>query len=244
MENVQQIVSLIAHRGASAYAPENTMAAFNRAIQLGAHAIEFDVAMNEAGDLFVFHDEDLSRIANVRGRLHDATTTHLDNVDVGSWFSETYQNEKLPRLQNILQWVAEHNIQANIELKPHLSNKELFVTHFLSCLNQYWMREQSLLLISSFDFDVLNLIRQLSPELPIGLLFSKWNKHWADMAKEIGAYSIHLPERAVTKKRLKEIKAEGYKICIFTVNSRKWALRYFAWGADSVFTDYPDLMEV
>lgn len=242
MAKFEYLEPVIAHRGASAYTPENTLAAFQHALNLGGRAIEFDIMMNHEGDLFVFHDDKLDRTTNAKGLFVDASSSFLSELDTGIWFSPRHKGEKILTLDAMIAWLNQNQMKANMEIKPSNGNEEALTAQFLGCLSQKWTKGKPLPLVSSFNHDVLRLCERLSPELPLGILYSKWDKHWEALASETRAYSIHLSERLVTKKRLKQIKEAGYKICIYTVNSKQWARRYFAWGADSVFTDYPDLM--
>src|SRR3990167_5946440 len=110
---MKKIEPLIAHRGASAYAPENTLVAFDEARLLGARCIEFDVMMCKDGELFVFHDDKLTRTSNGKGDFHDATSEYILRLDAGSWFSPRFVGEKIPSFSEVLQWLIRHRLQAN-----------------------------------------------------------------------------------------------------------------------------------
>ncbi len=234
---------LIAHRGASPYAPENTIVAFNKAFELGARAIEFDVMMSADGGLFVFHDETLSRTTNGVGTFSEAQSTYIKTLDAGSWFSERFQGEQVPSLAEALAWCASHRVQANIEIKPHEGEAETITAAFLACLNRYWSAHMPLPLVSSFDRNVLRMCARLSPELPLGVLFLQWQKNWEEIAEEVRAGFVHMSQYGMTQKRIHAIKNAGYQVLLYTVNSKVCAERYLAWGADSLVSDYPDLLE-
>ncbi len=236
------IEPLIAHRGASPYAPENTIAAFDKARELGARAIEFDVMMSADGELFVFHDETLTRTTDGKGKFDTVSSEYITSLDAGSWFSERFRGEKVPRLSDVLLWFADSHLQANIELKPSPESAEAITMAFLACCDRYWPSTLPPPLVSCFNKDVLQLCAKLSPELPLGILLNKWEKNWLDTAKSVQAFSVHLNKYLLTRKRVKSIQESGYKACVYTVNSRDRASRYFARGADSVLSDYPDLM--
>lgn len=93
---------IIAHRGASKQAPENTMSAFQRALELGADGIELDVHMSADGYLVVIHDETADRTSNSNGLIKDKTLSELKSLDFGSWFSEDFKDEKIPELEEVL----------------------------------------------------------------------------------------------------------------------------------------------
>lgn len=240
---VTKIAAFIAHRGATAYTPENTFAAFDRAKALGARALEFDVMCTADGELFVFHDETLERTTNGQGRVIEASGQYLATLDAGSWFAKRFASEKIPRLPEVLQWLVAHNIQANIELKPAPGMAASLAKAFVACLKAYWPAGAPLLWVSSFDVDALRVCAKLSPKLPIAVLFHKWDKSGLQLAKELKAMAIHLNQYAVKPYRVALIKNAGYKLCIYTVNMKKQAKIYFDLGADALITDYPDLMD-
>lgn len=235
---------LIAHRGASPYAPENTLAAFDKARALGSRAIEFDVMMSSDGELFIFHDETLKRTTNAKGIFTETPREKIVSLDAGRWFSERFLGEKIPTLFETLRWCVAHGMQANIELKPAPGTAEAMTEAFLTCFHQCWPKSIAMPIVSCFDINVLALCAERAPDIPLGVLFNQWQKNWMQTAQKLRAFSVHLDKLIVTKKRIQSIKERGYKACIYTVNSRKWAQQYFKWGADSILTDYPDLMNV
>lgn len=234
---------LIAHRGAAPYAPENTFAAFEKARELGARSIEFDVMMSADGELFVFHDTTFKRTSNGRGQFGDSSSDYIATLDAGSWFSQRFHEEKIPTLKEALRWFARHSMHANIELKPLPGRTDDTTTAVLSCINQCWSDDAPPPLVSSFDEQALLLCSRLSPELPLGLLLLGWKKDWLSKLQHVNGVSVHLPKHVVNQERIQAIKDEGYAVCIYTVNSKKWARRFWEWGADAIISDYPDLMD-
>ncbi|AXF55531.1 glycerophosphodiester phosphodiesterase family protein [Salicibibacter kimchii] len=106
----------IAHRGYSREAPENTFAAFRRAIEKGASGIELDVHVSKDGELVVMHDDDVSRTTNGKGLVRDMTASELKRLDAGSWFGEPYRGEEVPFLEEVLHFVPPE-VLINIEIK-------------------------------------------------------------------------------------------------------------------------------
>lgn len=233
---------IIGHRGASAYAPENTMASFNKALSLGCRFIEFDVMLSEDGVPFVFHDETLKRTTNGRGEfgLTDAKT--LASLDAGSWFSRRFSYAKIPTLQTVLEWLLASNVHANLEIKPYPGATEQTTVTVLSYLNRYWPHDRPQPLISSFDESALTLCRSLSPELPIGLLLDKWTDDWLIKAQKLACYSVHCNARILTAARVEAIQSAGFLVFAYTVNRKRLARKLFKWGVNAVFSDYPDLL--
>ncbi len=233
---------IIGHRGASAYAPENTMASFNKAHALGCRWIEFDVMCSADGVPFVIHDDVLNRTTNGRGLVGLMSAQDLDSLDAGRWFSSRFQNEHIPRLQEVLQWACTWDMNVNIEIKPCGDTAQDTTQAVIQVINDFWPVDKSWPLLSSFNWDVLVMCRALAPEIPRGYLLHHWNKQWLSGAQELDCYSIHLNRRILTQKRVEQIKKEGYVVCSYTVNSPRLAHKLFGWGVDAVFSDYPDLL--
>lgn len=234
--------NIIAHRGASAYAPENTISAFNKAAELGANWVEFDVMLSDDGEPFVFHDERLNRTTNGKGVFAHTTSDKIKTLDAGAWFSRQFQGEEVPALKTVLDWLIQENIQANIEIKPSPGKAEETTMAVLATLNGVWPSHKPLPLLSSFEYDALRLCRNISPEAQLGLLIDKWDDNWLKLAKQIDCYSVHLNKRVLTQKRVEEIKRHGYKVFAYTVNRKRQAKKLLGWGVDAIFSDYPDLL--
>ncbi|KTD21659.1 glycerophosphoryl diester phosphodiesterase [Legionella londiniensis] len=233
---------IIAHRGASAYAPENTRAAFERARQMGSRFIEFDVMQSADGELFVFHDDELNRTTNARGAFHLASSETLRGLDAGSWFGRRFRGERIPAFTEVLRWLNEHDMAANIEIKPHPDNVEEITTAVLAEVHSYWPESKKMPLVSSFETRVLRLCRSIAPEMPLGFLMHEWQDNWSKTAKELDCCSIHANKHILSKSRIAEIKQYDYKLYAYTVNSRRQAKKLIAEGVDAVFSDYPDLL--
>lgn len=233
---------IIGHRGASAYAPENTLASFEKARSLGCKTIEFDVMCSADGEAFVFHDDNVKRTTNGTGELGKLDAAYLAGLDAGSWFSKRFKGEAIPRFKQVLQWLAQSDMQANIEIKPYPGATEKTTVAVLSQVHQFWPHDKDLPLISSFDFEALSLCRSIAPEMPLGLLLHTWDAQWLKKAKQIDCYSVHLNQKILSADRVKEVKDEAYIVLAYTVNRRRLANKLFSWGVDAVFSDYPDLL--
>lgn len=233
---------LIGHRGAAGYAPENTIASFNKAYTLGSRFIEFDVMLSADNEVFVFHDDSLRRTTNGRGKLTQLTAEYIRSLDAGKWFARSFKDEKIPTLSEAIEWLNQNDVQANIEIKPARGFEEKTTIAVLMDLNRHWSQDKALPLISSFNLDVLKLCHSLSPEMPRALLLNKWHKNWLTLAQEIDCVSVHIDRRDVTQARINEIKQNGYLVGVYTVNRQRTAIKLFEWGVDALFSDYPDLL--
>lgn len=236
------IDKIIGHRGASAYAPENTLAAFDRALALGCKWIEFDVMCSADGQPYVFHDDNLKRTTNGSGELGLVEAAYLDTLDAGSWFSKQYQGEPLPHFKSVLEWLSFSDMQANIEIKPYPGATEKTTIAVLSHIHRFWPQHKPLPLVSSFDFEALSLCQSIAPEMPLGLLLHEWDPKWLQKAQQLGCFSVHFNRKILSADRVKEVKEQGYVVCAYTVNRKRLANKLFAWGVDAMFSDYPDLL--
>lgn len=236
---------VIGHRGAAAYAPENTLESFQRALDLGCRFVEFDVMLSVDGEAFIFHDDQLRRTTNGHGDVGLVTAAYLKTLDAGSWFSSQFRGAKIPTLQDALIWLDKHDMQANIEIKPyHHTRMEQTTLAVLEGIQNYWPEHKALPLVSSFDYDALLLCYERQPEIPLGILFREWQDKWFGLAQKINCVSIHLSRRIATEARIKAIKQCGYRVYIYTVNHQSLAHKLFQWGVDAVYSDHPDLLGV
>ncbi|KTD57410.1 glycerophosphodiester phosphodiesterase [Legionella shakespearei] len=233
---------VIGHRGASAYAPENTLAAFDKAFSLGCRVIEFDVMCTADGEPFIIHDDSLKRTTNGKGEVGQVDAAYLQSLDAGSWFSRQFKGEKIPHFKEALKWLSFSDMQANIEIKPYPGTVEQTTVAVLSHIHRYWPQGKELPLVSSFELEALLLCRSIAPEMPLGLLLHEWDNNWLQKAKQLECYSVHFNRKILTAERVKEVKAQGYFVCSYTVNRKRLANKLLSWGVDAVFSDYPDLL--
>ncbi|STX51795.1 glycerophosphodiester phosphodiesterase, cytosolic [Legionella busanensis] len=233
---------VIGHRGASAYAPENTFAAFKQALVLGCNCIEFDVMLSADAEPFVFHDELLDRTTNGKGGVGLVNATYLESLDAGIWFSQSFAGEKIPHFRDILLWLIENKVNANIEIKPYPGTSEQTTEVVLDYLNRLWPKDKKLPLISSFDLTVLMLCQSQAPYMPLGLLLDAWEDFWLEKAQALNCFSVHINELALNIHRVQEIKKHGYQLYVYTVNNKDRAKELLSWGVDAIFSDYPDLL--
>ncbi|MDI1352893.1 MAG: glycerophosphodiester phosphodiesterase [bacterium] len=233
---------VIGHRGACAYAPENTLASFDKALAMGCRLIEFDVMCSADGEPFIFHDDTLKRTTDGSGDLGLVASSYIDTLDAGSWFSKKFKGEKIPHFKEVLKWLSFSNMQANVEIKPYPGTVEQTTTKVLSHIHRYWPGDKALPLVSSFEWEALLLCRSIAPEMPLGLLLHEWDNDWLQKAKQLACYSVHFNRKILTAERVKAVKDQGFVVCAYTVNRKRLANKLFSWGVDAIFSDYPDLL--
>lgn len=230
---------VIAHRGASAYAPENTLAAFALAADLGIKWVEFDVMQAACGEPIIFHDEQLDRTSNGTGDVDQYNYAYLQSLDAGSWFHPRFAGEKIPSLQQVMQLLKQLGLSANIELKPLAGQDASLVERVLQDMAQHAFTHETIL-YSSFSINTLRLLRKHAPAALLGLLLHEWLPDWQKIADELDCVSIHVNEEIMTEESAQKIKAMGKLLLCYTVNDPSRANTLFNWGVDAVFSDTPD----
>jgi glycerophosphoryl diester phosphodiesterase len=231
---------VIAHRGASAYAPENTMSAFTRAIQLGINWIEFDVMLAACSTPIVFHDETLERTTNGVGNVGDYPYAYLRTLDAGTWFSPAYSCERIPSLDQVAQFLYHSNIFANVEIKPLPGQDVATVINAVKVFEPYFPELKERALFSSFSLDSLKTLREQMPDCMLGLLIHEWNLDWEAIVLSLNCTSVHIYEDILTQDTANKIKQMGKTLLCYTVNDTDRAEELYSWGVDAVFSDCPD----
>jgi glycerophosphoryl diester phosphodiesterase len=230
---------LIAHRGASGYAPENTLASFRLALEMGAKAVELDVHQTKDDELVVIHDEDLRRVGRRKGRIKDLTYEELSKVDVGSWFDPCFSNERVPKLSEVFDLTA-GKAEVHVELKrgsklyPGIEERVLeLIRH-----RDAWTTT----LISSFDHAALFSVRALDAKARLGYLLglTGMKKAYREI-EELKAESLNMSARQADARRVRECGERKLRTLVYTVNTRKELARLDRLGCDGVFTNFPEL---
>lgn len=237
--------TIIAHRGASAYFPENTLPAFQGAIAMQADMVEFDVQLTSDGEVVVFHDEKISRCTNGGGRIADYTLTQLKRLDAGNWFSQEFAGEKIPTLAEVLN-LCKEKIAVNIEIKTEavtdasaggIEEKCLQIVHQTGMQNH--------LVFSSFDPRALRHLKEIHPSTAIAVLFEKkhqGSKLPSQILGSLGAEAFNCSLRQLNKKRLADLKSNSIPFNVYTINDEKSMKSLLELGANGLFTNAPDIL--
>jgi len=217
------------HQGAPGYAPENTLLSFKESIQRGADFIELDVHRVD-NELLVIHDYRLERTTNSNGILYDKSLQYLRSLDAG-------QGERIPFLIEVLNLV-DKRVGINIELKSPDTAKPVMelVTFYIN--NHGWSLDH--FIISSFEQHELLTLRQLHPTIKIGVLLFGIPLNLDQIIETLNPFSINISIEFVNRQFIAEAHQLGLKIFVFTVNYTDDIRRMLDWGADGIFTDYPD----
>ena len=231
---------VIAHRGASGHAPENTLAAFRRAFEMGAKAIEFDVHQTLDHELVVAHDDNLRRCGRGdKRRIKNLRYAEAGKVDVGSWFDERFAGERLPRLEELFD-LAPPSAELHLEIKHGSAVYPGIEERVVNLLRRRggWRRT----LVSSFDHAALRAVRSLDDKARLGYLLglSTLKKAFHEM-KDMAAESLNISVRQATARGVKAAHDRGFKVLVYTVNTPAERDRLNALGVDGIFCNYPEL---
>lgn len=221
---------IIAHRGASSTEPENTLAAFSKAINLGAEMIELDVHLCKTGELVVIHDSRVNRTTNGHGFVSHKSLSELQRLDAGN-------GEKIPTLQKVFELVG-GKTKINIELKGNsvVTETVKLIKHQIENKKQI----TSDFTISSFHHKQLKEFHALMSEIPIGILYDRNPAGYQKLAAELHATSINLAIKHVNKKLVQEIHQNGLQVWVYTVNRIEDFETMKAIGVDAIFTNFPE----
>ncbi len=231
---------LFAHRGMSALAPENTLAAFAKCREFGMTWIECDLDVLGDGTVVLSHDDTLDRCSDKTGSLYDLSKADLMNIDAGSWFSDTYAGEKIPTIQDFIALVNTHQLHVNLEIKSCPGGAKLTeqLIDGVIAEMQHLDKEREVI-VSSFNHDVLVAFKQKCPDVSVACLFDykSFNDDWLTQIKRCQAKYIHLEDKHLTQAVIEKVKAHNVEINVYTVNDIARAETLFAWGVAGVFTD-------
>ncbi|RLL48142.1 glycerophosphodiester phosphodiesterase [Oceanobacillus piezotolerans] len=230
---------IYAHRGASKYAPENTMAAFELAYKMQADGIETDVQLTKDNIPILIHDEKLSRTTNGIGLVKDYTYHELKELDAGNWFGNNYSGQIIPTLEEFLAWVRYKPLKVNIELKNNKIDYKNLEFIVYDMLKAYKLLDKTVL--STFNPLSVNRLKALNQYIEIALLTSRKNKNLVTSARHLGANALHIKYRLLTSRIIEESKMANMKVRVYTVNTSPSIYKSFDLGCNGIFTDVPDI---
>ncbi|MBM4458141.1 MAG: glycerophosphodiester phosphodiesterase [Chloroflexi bacterium] len=259
----------IAHRGARSLAPENTLAAAAKALEIGADMWEFDVAVSADGELFLLHDDRLDRTSNVRelfpGRApwssHTFTLAEIRQLDFGAWFvaldpfkqiaagkvspqeSARYRGEKAPTLREALEFTRQNNWRANIEIKDQRGKPgdATVVEKVVALVDE--LRVTDRVLISSFNHSYLERVKKANPAIATGALVSTPDPDPLALLRRLGAQAYNPNVKAIEPAEVRRIRDQGFDVFIYTVNDEPTMRSLVEARASGIFTDFPQTLK-
>lgn len=230
-------MKILAHRGASGTAPENTISSFKKALADGCDGFEFDVQQTQDGKLVVFHDWTLERTTNGKGKLKDYTLSELKKLDAGSWFSNKFVGETIPTLEEVLDIIPDDKL-VNIELKEEYSAERETEKKLLEIIKNYPKKN---IVVSSFSHNLLRNLKKLDDTVKIGLLFesSLVNLDKYIESLDFDIFSLHPSKNFLKESDIKLLKSKDIEINVWTVNTKEDYNFLKKMGVDAIITNYP-----
>ena len=233
---------IFAHRGDVAHAPENTIPAFQQALQNGADGIELDVKLSADGHVIVIHDSTVDRTTDGKGRVESLTLEAIRKLDAGKWFNEKFADTKVPLLEEVFEVVGKDKM-INIELKSHDTSHDGLMIKVCELIKRH--NNQSQILFSSFFPSTLKIAAQTLPEVPRGLLAMRgvlglWTRSFGFMFGDYQALHPHIS--SVSREQVQRVHRLKRRVHVWTVNTADEISRLKGWGVDGVFSDDPQVI--
>jgi glycerophosphoryl diester phosphodiesterase len=231
--------AIIAHRGASAYAPENTLASFELALRQGADAVELDAKLTADGHIVVIHDQTVDRTTQGSGKVRELTLAEIRKLDAGSHFDVAFKGEPVPTLEEVFKAVGQLTF-INVELTNYASLADNLPDQVAALVRR--MKLTRRVFFSSFNPIAILRIRKLLPECPAGLLAGPgvkgaWARSW--IGRLLGYQALHPEQDDVTPKLVETAHRRNQPILVWTVNREDKMRQLFDMGVDGIFTDDP-----
>lgn len=245
---------VLAHRGAGALAPENTLAAIRHGQALGFRAVEVDARLTVDEVPVLIHDRTLERTTDGRGAVAETSAAEIARLDAGRWFAPQFAGEPVPTLAATIALCRARGIWIDLEIKRSPGNVARVgevVARSTAQLYADLLRPggddgtrivPQVPLLSSFGRDALVAARAAAPDLPRGLLVDEVPANWPDELAALGCVSLHTDHETLTREQARAVKAGGYWLFCYTVNDPERAREIFGWGVDALCTDRIDLI--
>lgn len=229
------------HRGAAAYAPENTLEGFREAARRGIGWVEFDVKLTADGVPILFHDDKLDRTTNGRGPVAAARFDDIRRLDAGSWFAPRFAGAHVPSFREALELARDLGLGANIEIKPCPGREAETAERAATLIEEQWPARRPPPLISSFMPASLAALKEKAPALPRGLLlYEDGLPSWKRDARDLACSTVHCSQHNMTAAWAAEIRALGYGLVVYTVNEPARARELMTFGVQCIISDAPD----
>lgn len=233
-------MKIFAHRGFSSIAPENTMAAFERAITIKADGIETDVHLSKDGKIVICHDEKVNRTTNGSGYIMDHTWKELQALDAGSWFAPEFSKETIPSLEDLFELVSKTDLLLNIEVKTDKVFYPQIEEKVLELLKKFDLIDRAL--ISSFNFQTLLKVKAIVPQIATAAIMKNPNKvsNLWEIIADLKVSAIHPCYLYLTTEMIDEARKRGLQVNTWTPNQPEEIRALLKSGTHGVITDFPE----
>ena len=240
---------ILGHRGASAVAPENTLAAFSQAIQDGADGIEFDVRLSSDGAAVVIHDDTLNRTGLISGAVSALTASQLQQIDVGSWFAKRFAKETIPSLAAVFDLFASNNGVLYVEMKCTELQAPALAEAVVREIEEHKIRER--VVVESFALPAIAEVKRINPRVRTAALFEpRLSKPLSTLrvqtilklARQHHADEIALHHTLARTRAVRAAKNEGFEVVVWTVDDDTWIERARKSGIKALISNNPRVM--
>jgi glycerophosphoryl diester phosphodiesterase len=228
---------IVGHRGAMGYAPENTFASYERAVELGVDAVECDVHLSADEVPVVIHDHTLDRTTDGEGPVQARTLAQLKELDAGAWRGAEFAGQRLPTLDELLGWCASR-VPLSIELKNGPTFYEGLAERVVELVRKHGMLERANVI--SFDHQAVRRVKELEPRLAAGILFAARLVDAAAAARAAGAETVMPAYYFATADVIAQAHAAGLTVSVWTVDDPATARALARRGVDAIASNYPD----
>lgn len=223
-----------AHRGASAYAPENTKIAFEKAIQLNANGIELDLQKTKDGKIVIFHDDTIDNKSNGNGKISDYTYQELLELDFGSWFDSKYANEKIMLFEDFAKEFLNKDLTYAIELKVLDIEQEV-----LEIINKYKVYDN--IYITSFIYEALENVRKIDSNIRLSwLIEERINKENIEKLLQINGSQICPKAELVSKEEIKIANNNGLSVRLWGISNEEIMQKVYKLNIEGMTVNFPD----
>lgn len=227
---------IIAHRGASGSSPENTLAAFERAVALGAQFIETDLHLTRDARFVAIHDKALERTTNGKGAVRDYTLAELRELDAGMWYDRQFMGQKIPTLEEVLEFAREHDVVFYLEIKYDSA----WGMHHALTAALGGAGNAARTIVISFDPATVDAVRKLDASIMTGLLVEGSSRDFVKSATEVGARQLCPKADLVTPELVEQAHRSSLHVVTWTVNDVAKMNSVMGAGVDGIMTDVPD----
>lgn len=238
-----KLPQIIGHRGACGYAPENTIESVHTAADMGVEWVELDVKLTKDDVPIIFHDDTLDRTTNGHGAVADITWAELQDLEAGSWFSDSFAGIRIPSLEDMLDTLVDLDLGLNLEIKPCPGREKETAEAALDVLSRVW-DDHNRLLISSFQHVSLETALEMAPDWHRGFLLGEdIPENWQDLANYLAVSTININGNATSDDTIRALQDGNRPLLAYTINDHQKALQLQGLGIKSFFTDVPDVLQ-
>lgn len=230
---------IFGHRGASAYAPMNTLPAFELAASQGADGVELDVHFSKDKQLIVLHDFTVDHTTDGKGFARDMTLAQLKTLDAGSKKDPKFAGVQIPTLDEVFQAIGQ-KLYVNVEIKSETEDTDGVEQAVADCLRRNNMQER--VIVSSFNPLALKRFREIMPEVPIGYLYMTDDQPFSEVMETLPHEARHPHYPMVDQAYMEWAKSKNYRVNTWTVNDPARAVELKRLSVDAIITDTPDVM--